>query len=82
MSTRLEIASFGYHEVTDDPKACGFQRPGALPYKHTEQAFQRDLDHVARSAHPPELVVQTTSGSGAPSPRSAAAVLRATVEGW
>ena len=31
-------------------------------------------------AHPPELVVQTTSGSGAPSPRSAAAVLRATIE--
>jgi len=58
MSTRLEIASFGYHEVTDDPKACGFQRPGALPYKHTEQAFQRDLDHVARSAHPPELVTK------------------------
>ena len=31
-------------------------------------------------AHPPELVVQTASGSGAPSPHSAAAVLRATIE--
>jgi len=31
-------------------------------------------------AHPPELVVQTTSGSRAPSPHSAAAVLRATIE--
>jgi hypothetical protein len=31
-------------------------------------------------AHPPELVVQTTSGSRAPAPHSAAAVLRAAVE--
>ena len=52
----VAVASFGYHEVTDDPAAAGFQRPGALPYKHTRDAFARDLDAIARGPHTPERV--------------------------
>ena len=52
----VAVASFGYHEVTDDPAAAGFQRPGALPYKHAPTAFARDLDAIARGAYAPERV--------------------------
>ena len=41
-SSSTAVASFGYHEVTDNPAAAGFQRPGALPYKHRRDAFARD----------------------------------------
>ena len=41
--TGPELATFGFHEVTDDPAASGFQRPSALPYKHTRHAFARHL---------------------------------------
>lgn len=53
----VAVASFGYHEVTDDPAAAGFQRPGALPYKHAPAAFARDLDAIARGPHAPERVI-------------------------
>lgn len=56
MTTRLAVASFGYHEVTDDPVTAGFQRPGALPYKHTRAAFGRDLEAIAAGPCPPERV--------------------------
>lgn len=52
----VAIASFGYHEVTDDPATAGFQRIGALPYKHTRHAFARDLDAIAAGPCPPERV--------------------------
>lgn len=41
------IASFGYHEVTDDPDGSGFVRPGARPYKLTPSAFAAQLDAIA-----------------------------------
>lgn len=53
---RVAVASFGYHEVTDDPSAAGFQRPGALPYKHRREAFARDLEAIAAGPCPPERV--------------------------
>jgi peptidoglycan/xylan/chitin deacetylase (PgdA/CDA1 family) len=43
------IAGFGYHEVTDQPSASGFQRPGALPYTLTPQAFAEHLAQIAAS---------------------------------
>lgn len=52
----MAVASFGYHEVTDHPDTAGFQRPGALPYKHTREAFARDLDAIAVEPRPPERV--------------------------
>ncbi|MBA4156700.1 MAG: polysaccharide deacetylase family protein [Gemmatimonadetes bacterium] len=49
MSARLEIAAFGYHEVTDEPHTSGFQRPGAMPYKHSQLTFGQHLAHFAAS---------------------------------
>lgn len=41
------VASFGYHEVTDNPLSSGFQRAGAMPYKHSRFAFTQHLAHIA-----------------------------------
>lgn len=49
MTARLQVAAFGYHEVTDNPYASGFQRPGAMPYKHSRLAFAQHLAHIAAS---------------------------------
>jgi peptidoglycan/xylan/chitin deacetylase (PgdA/CDA1 family) len=45
-----------YHEVTDDPKTSGFQRPGALPYTYTKAAFAQHLDAIADGPVAPQLV--------------------------
>lgn len=64
MSLRsVAAASFGYHEVTDDPASAGFQRPGARPYKHTRAAFSRDLDAIAVGPRPPERVTDVDLSS-------------------
>src|SRR5438477_10791262 len=55
MTARLEIASLGFHDVTDDPFVSGFQRAGALPFKHTVAGFARDLDAIT-GAPTPQLV--------------------------
>lgn len=62
-----EIAGLMYHEVTDDPKTSGFQRPGALPYTLTRAAFHNHLNAIAGGALKPELVTQlnlTSNGDG------------------
>jgi peptidoglycan/xylan/chitin deacetylase (PgdA/CDA1 family) len=51
------IASFGYHEVTDDPTMSGFQRAAALPFKHTRRAFANHLACIAAGPLVPGLVV-------------------------
>ena len=43
------IASFLYHDVTDDPAESGFQRPSALPYKHNIGEFSQNLDQIESS---------------------------------
>lgn len=50
------VASFGYHEVTDDPTSSGFQRAAALPYKLTRLMFARQLAEIAASPYPPVRV--------------------------
>ena len=50
------VASFMFHEVTDDPASSGFQWPGAMAYKHTHQAFARCLDAIAAAPARPALV--------------------------
>src|SRR5437867_13333447 len=54
-SPDLAIAAFGYHDVTDEPRAAGFQRSGALPYKHRVAAFARDLGAIAAGPCVPAL---------------------------
>ena len=53
-----EVAGLMYHEVTDDPKTSGFQRPGALPYTLTRAAFSRHMDAIGAGALTPELVTE------------------------
>jgi len=61
-----EVAGLMYHEVTDDPKTSGFQRPGALPYTLTKDAFARHLDAIAGGPRAPEIVSELDlSGNGA-----------------
>jgi peptidoglycan/xylan/chitin deacetylase (PgdA/CDA1 family) len=55
-----------YHEVTDDPKTSGFQRPGALPYTLSRPAFAAHLNAIADGRLTPELVsdLDLTSNNG------------------
>lgn len=54
---RPQIASLMYHEVTDDPTASGFQRPGAFAYKHPTAVFADHLARIETAPSPPGLVV-------------------------
>ena len=55
-SPQTLVASFGYHDVTDDPAESGFQRDGATPYKLSTAAFEEHLDRMAAAPVQPELV--------------------------
>jgi peptidoglycan/xylan/chitin deacetylase (PgdA/CDA1 family) len=46
MSMTTLVASFGYHDVTDDPTESGFQRNGALPFKLSSRLFAEHLDRI------------------------------------
>ena len=50
------VASFGYHDVTDDPAESGFQRPGAFPFKLSCRAFEEHLERLAAAGRNPALV--------------------------
>src|SRR2546426_10607590 len=52
MSTLAELATFTYHDVTDDPGDSGFQRPAAMPYKLSTAAFQGHLDGTGSAGSP------------------------------
>src|SRR3989442_8676561 len=52
MSTLAELATFTYHDVTDDPGDSGFQRPAAMPYKLSTAAFQGHLDAIGSAGSP------------------------------
>lgn len=58
-----EIAGLMYHEVTDDPKTSGFQRPGALPYTLSRAAFAAHLNAIAGGPLAPELVSEVDLNS-------------------
>ena len=51
-----ELASFDYHEVTDDPTGTGFQRPAARAFTLTPAAFRGHLDRIAAAGVTPTLV--------------------------
>src|SRR3989449_3280057 len=55
MSALAELATFTYHDVTDNPGDSGFRRPAAMPYQLSTAAFQRPLDAIG-SAGSPRLV--------------------------
>lgn len=47
----MQALCFLYHEVCNSPKDSGFQRKGALPYKHNIDKFYSDLKRIT-SYHP------------------------------
>ena len=51
-----ELASFDYHEVTDDPTGTGFQRPAARAFTLAPAAFRSHLDRIAAAGVTPALV--------------------------
>lgn len=53
---RSLVASLMYHEVTDDPRTSGFQRPGAFAYKHSVSAFRAHLDQIATAGVRPSAL--------------------------
>jgi len=55
MTRTLEVATFAYHEVTDDPTTSGFQRAGARPYTLTPRRFAEHLDAIAAAPCRPTL---------------------------
>lgn len=59
-----KIISFLYHEVTDKPETSGFQRPGALPYKHTTTHFKSDLKLILNHFKSSEDVTNLPSDGG------------------
>lgn len=50
------VASFGYHDVTDNPTDSGFQRQGAFPFKLACRVFEEHLEHIAAAGRSPALV--------------------------
>ena len=56
MRTDLALASFAYHDVTDQPEDSGLQRPGAAAYTLGTVAFGRHLDAIARGTVKPDAV--------------------------
>jgi len=54
--SKLEIASILYHDVVDNPRDSGFQRPSAMSYKHTLSEFAQHLDKIATGPIAPELI--------------------------
>src|SRR5438105_2238745 len=52
----LQIASFVFHDVCDDPSESGFQRRSAVPYKLSRQAFGQALEAFGAGRTQPSLV--------------------------
>lgn len=57
MRPNLLIASFMYHEVTDDPETSGFQRPRAKSYTLSRRAFAAHLDRFENAPVAPSSVL-------------------------
>jgi len=56
MTTRAKVATFLYHDISDDPSESGFQRRSALAYKQTRHVFARHMDRIANSGSRPRRV--------------------------
>lgn len=55
-SATARVASFTYHEVTDQPGSSGFQRPGALRFTLSRRAYLSSLEQIAAGPNSPALV--------------------------
>lgn len=59
---RNKIICFLYHEVTNDSLNSGFQRSGAIPYKHSVSHFKNDLNLILKNFEKSEDVRNITEG--------------------
>jgi peptidoglycan/xylan/chitin deacetylase (PgdA/CDA1 family) len=50
------VAALGYHDVTNEPRASGFQRRGALTFKLGAARFAEHLDQIAAGPLTPRLL--------------------------
>lgn len=50
MTESVQIQTFLYHEVVDNPNDSGFQRNQALPYKHKVSEFKENIDIIVRNS--------------------------------
>ncbi len=60
MNNNLQVLTFLYHEVTDDPANTGFQRKQALPYKHKVEEFEKNIDIIVGNSD----LITTTNDLG------------------
>jgi len=63
LSSKCKIATFLYHDVADDPSESGIQRPSAMPYKQTRQAFASHLEGIGRSGFVPTTISEVDFAS-------------------
>lgn len=59
-----QIATFMYHDVTDQPGDSGFSHPGARAYAHSRAEFERHLDELSACGITPELVTSIHPAAG------------------
>src|ERR1700735_2211479 len=51
------IATFLYHDISDNPAESGFQRRSARPYKQTRKVFAAHMDRIAATGFTPGSVL-------------------------
>lgn len=56
LRSQAKIASFLFHDVTNDPSRSGIQRRSAMRYKQTRGAFASHLDGIASGGLIPKIV--------------------------
>jgi peptidoglycan/xylan/chitin deacetylase (PgdA/CDA1 family) len=57
------VVAFAYHDVTDDPRASGLQRPAARAYKLSRRSFGAQMDAIASAGATPALVTGVSLAS-------------------
>lgn len=58
LGTGATVASFCYHDVTDDPSESGLQRNAATPFKLRPDQFAAHLESIASGLAAPALVTE------------------------
>jgi peptidoglycan/xylan/chitin deacetylase (PgdA/CDA1 family) len=62
LRSQAKIATFLYHDVSDDPSESGFQRRSAMPYKQTRKVFASHLGRIAQNGIAAEAVTDVEFG--------------------
>ena len=49
-NNKLQVLTFLYHEVVNAPEDSGFQRKSALPYKHSIEEFEANINIIVKNS--------------------------------